>query len=129
MIAALGSLAQLVEQRTFNPLVAGSNPARPTKNLQQLQYVKSQPSPVGFFFYRMHVLSCRQSTLNLAIMPFTIAAPVHSELIIKKSRFIGCVQPIARASAQQVVNGLRAASGRGARVLGAAGGRAVGGGR
>src|SRR5476649_238210 len=25
-----GSLAQLVEQRTFNPLVAGSNPARPT---------------------------------------------------------------------------------------------------
>src|SRR6267142_3816862 len=29
-----GPLAQLVEQRTFNPLVAGSNPARPTnKNL------------------------------------------------------------------------------------------------
>jgi hypothetical protein len=26
-----GTLAQLVEQRTFNPLVAGSNPARPTK--------------------------------------------------------------------------------------------------
>ena len=25
-----GPLAQLVEQRTFNPLVAGSNPARPT---------------------------------------------------------------------------------------------------
>ena len=25
-----GTLAQLVEQRTFNPLVAGSNPARPT---------------------------------------------------------------------------------------------------
>jgi hypothetical protein len=31
---AFGSLAQLVEQRTFNPLVAGSNPARPTTNLQ-----------------------------------------------------------------------------------------------
>ena len=28
----VGSLAQLVEQRTFNPLVAGSNPARPTTN-------------------------------------------------------------------------------------------------
>ena len=42
-------------------------------------------------------------------MPFTIAAPVHSELIIKKSRFIGCVQPMTdRASAQQVVNGLKA---------------------
>ncbi len=26
-----GTLAQLVEQRTFNPLVAGSNPARPTR--------------------------------------------------------------------------------------------------
>jgi hypothetical protein len=26
----IGTLAQLVEQRTFNPLVAGSNPARPT---------------------------------------------------------------------------------------------------
>ena len=25
-----GSVAQLVEQRTFNPLVVGSNPARPT---------------------------------------------------------------------------------------------------
>ena len=42
-------------------------------------------------------------------MPFTIAAPVHSELIIKKSRFIGCVQPMTdRASAQQVVNDLKA---------------------
>jgi hypothetical protein len=28
-----GTLAQLVEQRTFNPLVAGSNPARPTTRL------------------------------------------------------------------------------------------------
>jgi hypothetical protein len=30
----LGALAQLVEQRTFNPLVAGSNPARPTRILK-----------------------------------------------------------------------------------------------
>ncbi|MEY3184214.1 MAG: hypothetical protein RLZZ613_902 [Pseudomonadota bacterium] len=29
-----GSLAQSVEQRTFNPLVAGSNPARPTTKIQ-----------------------------------------------------------------------------------------------
>ena len=37
-------------------------------------------------------------------MPLTLAAPVHSELIIKKSRFIGCVQPMSdRASAQKVV--------------------------
>ncbi|MGZ5200950.1 MAG: IMPACT family protein [Telluria sp.] len=41
-------------------------------------------------------------------MPQTIAAPVHHELIIKKSRFISCVQPMAdRAQAQAVVAGLR----------------------
>ncbi|MOA21629.1 IMPACT family member YigZ [compost metagenome] len=40
-------------------------------------------------------------------MPQTLAAPAHSELLIKKSRFIGCVQPMAdRASAQQVVDAL-----------------------
>ena len=43
-------------------------------------------------------------------MPLTLAAPVHSELIIKKSRFIGCVQPMAdRARAQDVVRNLGAA--------------------
>jgi len=42
-------------------------------------------------------------------MPQTILVPVHHELLIKKSRFIACVQPMAdRASAQQVVAGLRA---------------------
>ncbi|XDF33543.1 YigZ family protein [Paracidovorax avenae] len=41
-------------------------------------------------------------------MPQTLRAPSHSELVIKKSRFIGCVQPVAdRATAQQVVDGLR----------------------
>lgn len=41
-------------------------------------------------------------------MPYTLHAPVHSELVIKKSRFIGCVQPMAdRASAQAVVDALR----------------------
>jgi uncharacterized YigZ family protein len=41
-------------------------------------------------------------------MPQTIAAPVHHELIIKKSRFIACVQPMAdRPQAQAVVAGLR----------------------
>ncbi|HNE98916.1 YigZ family protein [Thauera sp.] len=40
-------------------------------------------------------------------MPLTLAAPVHSELIIKKSRFIGCVQPMSdRAGAQTVVAAL-----------------------
>ena len=41
-------------------------------------------------------------------MALTLAEPVHSELVIKKSRFIGCVQPVAdREAALQVVDGLR----------------------
>lgn len=42
-------------------------------------------------------------------MPLSLAAPVDHELIIKKSRFIACVQPMTdRARAQEVVAGLRA---------------------
>ena len=42
-------------------------------------------------------------------MALTLARAVHSELLIKKSRFIGCVQPApGRAEAQQVVASLRA---------------------
>jgi len=41
-------------------------------------------------------------------MPFTLAAPLHSDLIVKKSRFIGCVQPVVdRAAAQAIVDSLR----------------------
>jgi len=41
-------------------------------------------------------------------MPYTLASPAHSDITIKKSRFIGCVQPMAdRASAQATVNALR----------------------
>lgn len=40
-------------------------------------------------------------------MSQTLAAPAHSELIIKKSRFIGCVLPMSdRASAQAHVDAL-----------------------
>ena len=40
-------------------------------------------------------------------MPFTLSAPAHSDLMIKKSRFIGCVQPMPdRASAQAHVDAL-----------------------
>ncbi|AMM24760.1 IMPACT family protein [Variovorax sp. PAMC 28711] len=42
-------------------------------------------------------------------MNFTLGAAVHSERVIKKSRFIGCVQPVAdRAAALLVVDALRA---------------------
>ena len=36
-------------------------------------------------------------------MPLTLAAPVHSELIIKKSRFIGCVQPMSDRAGALVI--------------------------
>lgn len=40
-------------------------------------------------------------------MALTIANPSSSEIIIKKSRFIGCVQPVSdRASAQAIVDAL-----------------------
>ena len=43
-------------------------------------------------------------------MPQTLRAPVGSELLIRKSRFIGCVEPVAdRDAAQLRVAGLRAA--------------------
>jgi uncharacterized YigZ family protein len=42
-------------------------------------------------------------------MPHTLLAPVQHELIIKKSRFLACVQPMPdRAGAQKVVASLRA---------------------
>lgn len=42
-------------------------------------------------------------------MPQTLAGPAHAELVIKKSRFIACVQPVDdRAQAQAVVGALRA---------------------
>src|SRR5690606_2022250 len=40
-------------------------------------------------------------------MPHTLDQAVHSELLIKKSRFIGCVQPVTdRATAQAIVHAL-----------------------
>ncbi|NML42561.1 YigZ family protein [Ramlibacter sp. G-1-2-2] len=42
-------------------------------------------------------------------MALTLARPATSELVIKKSRFLGCVQPVeGRAQALEVVAGLRA---------------------
>jgi uncharacterized YigZ family protein len=41
-------------------------------------------------------------------VPLTLAQPVYSDLVIKKSRFIGCVQAVPdRAAAQSIVAGLR----------------------
>ncbi|MDR6215505.1 putative YigZ family protein [Paracidovorax wautersii] len=52
-------------------------------------------------------LRAHRGTYTSTDMPHTLAAPFHSELIIKKSRFIGCVQPVAdRAAAQAIVDTL-----------------------
>ena len=41
-------------------------------------------------------------------MPLTLAQPVHSEIVIKKSRFIGCVQAVPdRPAALEIVAQLR----------------------
>ncbi len=41
-------------------------------------------------------------------MPLTLAQPAHSEIVVKKSRFIGCVQAVPdRAGAQAIVAQLR----------------------
>ena len=46
---------------------------------------------------------------TLQSMPQSISSAVKSELLIKKSRFIGCVQPVPdRATAQAIVANLRA---------------------
>lgn len=52
----------------------------------------------------------RQRGLALSpSMPYTVLAPCHSELILKKSRFIGCVQAVhSRDEAARIVAGLRA---------------------
>jgi hypothetical protein len=49
IMEGFGTLAQLVEQRTFNPLVGGSSPPRPTKNKKR----KSQVLPGFFAFVRL----------------------------------------------------------------------------
>lgn len=42
-------------------------------------------------------------------MPHSLSAPVTSELLIRKSRFLGCVEPVAdRAQALQRVAAMRA---------------------
>jgi hypothetical protein len=49
-----GTLAQLVEQRTFNPLVAGSNPARPTKSIMKVRYLFDS----GLFHFWQRLAGC-----------------------------------------------------------------------
>lgn len=40
-------------------------------------------------------------------MQYTLSEPVHSDLLIKKSRFLGCVQPVAdRETAKKIVAAL-----------------------
>ena len=72
----VGSLAQLVEQRTFNPLVAGSSPARPTTNLQyQIKALQVIATP---FFVSAAVRSSTCCAVLVASSnPSTTAAPLR----------------------------------------------------
>jgi hypothetical protein len=101
----VGSLAQLVEQRTFNPLVAGSNPARPTKRFKDLgenlglfsflvsQSKSSQPKPrflefIGALarrsFLRATFKHCSHFLQNA--IRLCVHYPEREMIIAKKSR-------------------------------------------
>lgn len=55
------------------------------------------------------VAAARWPSVILARMPFSLAAPAHHALIIKKSRFIACVEPVSgREQAQARVAQLKA---------------------
>ena len=62
-----GVLAQLVEQRTFNPFVVGSIPAHPTNKIKELRLFRSSflifSSPI---VARKHlVIWCLANTANM----------------------------------------------------------------
>ena len=66
----VGSLAQLVEQRTFNPLVAGSSPARPTTNLQdQMKALRVIVTPFLLAVFALVAIprKCHQPALEAAV--------------------------------------------------------------
>src|SRR5215471_20915018 len=63
-----GPLAQLVEQRTFNPLVAGSNPARPTNPIgglpKRLTRGRARMAPVKSKIELVRVAASPELMLN-----------------------------------------------------------------
>ncbi len=71
-----GSLAQLVEQLTFNQLVAGSNPARPTN-------VKKRPK--GAFLLSAHLQFVYFPAVNVSINVFTAGVSCFSLYTTYKS--------------------------------------------
>ncbi len=71
-----GALAQLVEQLTFNQLVAGSNPARPTN-------VKKRPK--GAFLLSAHLQFVYFPAVNVSINVFTAGVSCFSLYTTYKS--------------------------------------------
>ena len=56
-------LAQLVEQRTFNPLVGGSSPPRPTRITHRIAIkINGLASANPFYFARKFVILSNKST-------------------------------------------------------------------
>ena len=64
-----GMLAQLVEQRTFNPLVGGSSPPRPTRIIYKITIkIKGLASASPFSFFRkLAILSNKSTFLSNAL--------------------------------------------------------------
>ena len=76
-MTGLGLVAQLVEQRTFNPLVASSSLAQPTKNSQ-----KPCSKSGAFVFLIVSMLAVEiESPDNLSIMKPSAALNAHRQEI------------------------------------------------
>ena len=79
--SCFGSVAQSVEQRTFNPLVASSNLARPTKSVKQ-NYLSQ---PLGWLFCFL-----------LAVWCISGAMPQHRAWVIVRFSDQSRLMPLAR---------------------------------
>ena len=77
-------LAIAAASGTFNPLVAGSNPARPTK-IQR----KRQLSRVGVFVLRFRIACCPSATNSIPLPPILGSVNAETEHRIRRSPFAG----------------------------------------
>ena len=63
-----GTLAQLVEQRTFNPFVVGSTPARPTTRTRDPGPLRKRQRAfhrIGFVFHAPYLIPTFKRLVNI----------------------------------------------------------------
>ena len=68
----IGSLAQLVEQLTFNQLVAGSNPARPTTSEIPILYYGSLAQLVEQLTFNQLVAGSNPARPTILLIAFSL---------------------------------------------------------